>query len=161
MRKTLSAMVVGVSMGMTCSVFAQDIEKGLRAYMVKDYSAALKEFSFLADRGNAKSQYFLGIMFNGGLGVIKNYKEAISWFRKSAEQGDEEAQFYLGLMYASGSGILQDNIYAHMWYSISALNGDLLGSPSKDAISKKMTAAEIAKAQELARECVKRKYKGC
>ena len=48
-----------------------------------------------------------------------------------------------------------------MWWNIAASNGDKESSKWRDEIAKKMTAAEIAKAQELARECVKKNYKGC
>jgi TPR repeat protein len=64
-------------------------------------------------------------------------------------------------MYADGRGLAQDNVYAHMWYSIAASGGKDSAVKSRDLIAQKMTAANIAKAQGLARACVARKYKGC
>ena len=184
-------------MGMTGSVFAQDFQKGLKAYEAKDYATALKEWRFLAKRGNANSQSLLGFMYDQGQGVVQDYKEAVVWYRKAADQGNAGAQHNLGIMYNMGQGVvqdykealilfrkaadqgnasahvsmavsyeygrgvIQDNVYAHMWYNIAASN-DAKGAPQfRDELAKKMTAAEIAKAQELARDCVKKNYKGC
>ena len=59
-----------------------------------------------AEQGDALSQYALGLMYYGGLGVTNDYKEAVKWYRKAAEQGNADAQSSLGMMYASGKGIL-------------------------------------------------------
>ena len=87
----------------------------------------------------------------------------MKWLTLAAEQGDAEAQLVLGYMYRKGRGVLQDNIYAHMWWSIAASNGDTLEKAGKlrDVVAKTMTPAQIEKAEKLARECIRRKYKGC
>ena len=161
MQKLLLAMVVVFSMGMTGSVFAQDFQKGLKAYDAKDYAAALKEFRILAERGHAGAQHKLGWMYLGGFGVLKDVKESVFWVRKAAEQGDAEAQASLAMAYEFGHGVIKDNVYTHAWYNIASANGYMEASIERNEIEKKMTAAEIAKAQELARECVKKNYKGC
>ena len=61
----------------------------------------------------------------------------------------------------SGEGVVQNNVFGHMWYYISSANGQNDASKWRDELKKKMTAAEIAKAQERASECVKKNYKGC
>ena len=165
MRKLLSASVVVFSMGMTGSVCAQDYQKGLQAYEAKDYAKALKEWRYLAERGHPEAQRRLGIMFANGQGVIQDYKQAVGWYRASAEQGYALAQGNLGACYFFGTCFIQDNVYAHMWFNIAASLSDSESREGvaliRDDIAKKMTAAEIAKAQELARECVKKQYKGC
>ena len=85
----------------------------------------------------------------------------MKWYRKSAEQGNAEAQNNLGFMYGKGNGVLQDDVYAHMWFNIAASNGNDGAMKNRDIAAKKMTAADISKAQALARECVKKNYKGC
>jgi uncharacterized protein len=64
-------------------------------------------------------------------------------------------------MYSNGWGVIQDDVYAHMWINIAASLGEELGKKGRDIIAKKMTAEQIAKAQELARECVRKNYKDC
>jgi len=142
-------------------VCAQDFDKGIEALRAKDYATAMKEWRFLAERGHASSQFQLAMMYDSGLGSIQDYNEAVYWYRKAAEQGDEDAQYNLGVMYANGKGVLRDRNFAHMWLNIAASKGFDLAANSRDEIAKKMSAADISKAQELARECVKKQYKGC
>ncbi len=64
-------------------------------------------------------------------------------------------------MYALGQGVPQDFVYAHMWLNIAASNGHENAGKARDEVAKLMTPAQIEKAQDLARECVRKKYKGC
>jgi len=57
--------------------------------------------------------------------------------------------------------LIQDNVYAHMWFNIAASNGATGAVKGRDIAAKNMTAADISKAQGLARACVAKKYKGC
>lgn len=75
---------------------AADLESGKRAYDLKDYAAAFKELSPLAEQGNAEAQVILGKMYLMGQGVLKDPGEADKWFKASAQQGNADAQFYLG-----------------------------------------------------------------
>lgn len=161
MRKLLTILVLTASIGVASSVCAQDFEKGRSAEAIGEHELALKEFRFLAERGHAEAQNKVGSYYDLGLGVIQNYKEAVTWYRKSSEQGDAFAQYNLGIMYVNGRGVPQDNIYAHMWFNISESVRHSYAATSRDAVAKKMTAADVSKAQELARECVKKQYKGC
>jgi TPR repeat protein len=64
-------------------------------------------------------------------------------------------------MYANGEGVIQNNVYAHMWYSIAASSGNNSGIFNRDSLAKEMTPAQLEKAQALASECVRKKYKVC
>jgi hypothetical protein len=57
--------------------------------------------------------------------------------------------------------VLQDKIYAHMWWNIAASSGNKDAVKKRDIIAKRMTPADISTAQKLARECARKKYKGC
>ena len=78
----------------------------------------------LAQRGNAKAQYGLGLMYHEGYGVSQDYMEAVKWYRKAAQQGDASAQFLLGGMYTQGEGVPQDYAEAVKWYRKAAQQGD-------------------------------------
>ncbi|MBT5112385.1 MAG: sel1 repeat family protein, partial [Rhodospirillales bacterium] len=103
----------------------------------------------------------LGLMYNKGLGVPQDYKAAVKWYRLATEQGHASAQGNLGKMYAKGQGVPQDNIYAHMWWNIAASTGLKTAIKNRDIVAKRMTPSQLKKAQDLARECVRKKYKGC
>ena len=129
--------------------------------VTQDFETALKWYSLAAEQGNAGAQYSLGYMYVDGLGVTQDYRTALKWFSLAAEQGNAGAQYSLGLMYYNGDGVLQDYVRAHMWSNISAANGFDGGAEFRDKAAKYLTTADISKAQEMARECVDRNYKGC
>ena len=134
-------------------------EKGLG--VLKDYKTAVKWWKLAAEQGSADAQYNLGQMYRKGLGVLKDYKTAVKWYRLAAEQGIADAQGNLGVMYGMGQGVIQDNVYAHMWGNIAASNGSENGWKLRDLVAKRMTPADISAAQKLARECIRKNYKGC
>ena len=104
----------------------------------------------------------LGVMYDNGQGVPQDYKAAVKWYSLAAEQGHAFAQYNLGVSYTNGEGVIQDNVYAHMWFNIAASSGDSENaSGNRDIIAGKMTTAQISEAQKLARECVRKEYKGC
>jgi TPR repeat protein len=138
-----------------------DFQKGLDAAESGDYATALREWTPLAEQGHAGAQNNLGVMYDNGEGVPQNYKTAFKWYTLAAEQGYADAQYNLGVMYANGEGVLQDYVRAHMWWNIAASSGVKVASKNRDTIAKRMTPSQIAEAQDLAQECVKKNYKGC
>ncbi len=136
-------------------------EKAVDAYKRGDYATALKEWTLLAEQGNADAQYLLGGVYFIGEGVPQDYKTAVKWTTLAAERGIASAQGNLGVMYAFGEGIPKDYVYAYMWGHIAAMNGSELGGKLRDDFEKQMTLADISAAQKLARECVSKNYKGC
>jgi len=76
----------------------------------------------------------------------------VRWYRKAADQGNALAQTNLGGMYLNGWGVPQDNVQAHMWYSLAAAQGENHARKNHDLLAEKMTPAQIAEAQRLARE---------
>ena len=92
-------------------------------------------------------------------GVLQDHKEAVRLYRLAAEQGLANAQYNLGSAYGNGTGVIQDFIYAHMWWNIAASNG--VDDGNKNKVEGMMNSLDISEAQRLARECVKKNYKGC
>jgi uncharacterized protein len=127
----------------------------------QDYKTAVKWYTRAAEQGDASAQFNLALMYDNGQGVPQDYKTAVKWYTRAAEQGNASAQNNLASMYFNGQGVVQDNIYAHMWFNIAASLGDETASGNREIVAKKMTPADISKAQQLARECVAKNYKGC
>jgi uncharacterized protein len=138
-----------------------DFNKGTRAMDSGDFKTALRHLKPLARQGHFKAQNNLGLMYKKGLGVPQDYKTAVKWYTLAAEQGHANAQYNLGNMYHNGRGVPQNYVYAYMWGDIANVNENQNGTELRNIAAKKMTAAQIAKAQELASECVRKKYKGC
>jgi hypothetical protein len=127
----------------------------------QNYKTAVKWYTLAANQGDADAQSYLGVMYAEGEGVLQDYKTAFKWWTLAAEQGDADAQFTLGRMNHDGQGVPQDYVYAHMWWNIAASNGDENGGKFRDFVAEEMTSSQIEEAQELARECVRKEYKGC
>ena len=71
------------------------------------------------------------------------------------------AQTNLSMIYGMGSSVIQNNVYAYMWGNIAASNGSEDGAMVRDLAKKSMTPSQVEKAQDLARECIRKKLKGC
>jgi TPR repeat protein len=142
-------------------VFSADYEKGVDASLRGDFMTAMNEWKPLAERGGATSQFLVGWLYNEGKGVTKNYDTAIKWYLLAAEQGYAYAQTALGRMYEGGYGFSQNYIYAYMWFSVSASRWNKDAEHLLDKSAKYLSIAQLKMAQELARECVRKKYKGC
>ena len=129
--------------------------------VAQDYKTAVKWYTLAAEQGNAKAQTLLGVMYSFGQGVAQDYKTAVKWYTLAAEQGNAKAQILLGAMYETGQGVAQDYVKAHTWFNISAIDGDADAIKFRDDVAKKMTSAQIEKAQQLATRCMKSSYKDC
>lgn len=136
---------------------AGPLEDARSAYMRGDYATAMALLKPLADEGQAKAQYNVGLMYNLGQGVPQNYPEALKWFNRSAEKGDAQAMYGLATMFGRGEGVPQNYVQAHMWYNLAASRFPAdqqarreKATKGRDLVSLRMTPAQIAEAQSLA-----------
>jgi TPR repeat protein len=112
----LRAILLALALTLSAApVAAGPIEDGVAAHERGDYETALRLIRPLAEQGDAKAQYNLGIMYDNGVGVPQDYVEAVKWYRMAAEQGFAGAQYNLGVMYANGRGVPQDSAEALKW----------------------------------------------
>jgi len=104
-----------------------------------------------------------GADYKKGLTAYQNrdFATVLKEWKPLAEQGYANSQSILGFLYEKGKGVPQDFIYAHMWWNIAASNGIESAREMLKRIEKKITTSDISEAQRLARECVKKNYKGC
>ena len=59
---------------------------------------------------------------------------------------------------SDGSGVSQNYVLAHMWFNLAVTNGDEVSLENRDFAASKMTKAQIAEAQKLAREWKPKKW---
>jgi len=85
----------------------------------ESYDADITSLIELANQGNVKAQYQLGLIYLKGQEVERNVFEAIRWFHKAAEKGHLKAQFSLGKAYANGKAVDE----AVVWYTKAAEGG--------------------------------------
>lgn len=140
-------------------------EEPYEALQRGDYRLAAGLFYPLAEKGDARAQYNLGLLYASGLGVAHDYQAALKWYRMAAKQGHAGAQGELAQMYANGHGVPQDNVRAYVWYTVAAESSSG-GSKNeimkdRDKMASRMTPAQIQKGQELAQRCIESKLMKC
>ncbi len=152
----IAALCAGFTLGLTAPAWA-GLDEGVVAAKRGDYATAISWLRPLAELGHARAQYNLGIMYYSGQGVPQDSAEALQWWRKAAEQGYATAQYYLGVTYHTGLDVPQDYVQAHMQYNLAASRfppGEVRDKvvKNRDIVAERMTPAQIAEAQKLARE---------
>ena len=129
--------------------------------VAQDDKEAARWYGLAAKQGVAHAQFALGFMYKQGQGVTQDYREAVRLFRLAAAQGNAGGQYALGGMYEQGRGVAQDYVKAHALANMAAAQGMDGASATRDGMGDKMTADQIARAQELASRCVAQSYKNC
>ena len=77
----------------------------------------------VAEGGDARAQFILGLCYVSGRGVSKDTAQALKWFHKAADQGLDEAQYTLGCCYNGDDGFPKDSGEAVKWWGIAAAQG--------------------------------------
>ena len=159
MRRTAAAAILIISLLITGLAVAGPFGEATKAYNSGDYETAYRLIKPLAEQGLPEAQFNLGLMYDKGQGVPQDYAEAVKWYRKAAEQGSAEAQYNLGKMYYTGQGVPKDYVLAHMWFNLTTSRYPASEKEKRewaeifrDIAATKMTPAQIAEAQRLARE---------
>ena len=130
-------------------------EDAVNALNAGDQATAHRRFLALAELGDLHPQFLVGFMYRMGWGVPQDYAEALNWLRKAANRGHAKAQSNLAFMYRDAEGVRQDYVQAHMWFNLSSVASGKLDdmiAGYRDELAKKMSPAQIAEAQKLARE---------
>ncbi len=71
-------------------------DQACRSIKGKDFKRAHRRLKEAADKGHAKAQTLLGMLYENGVGVEKDTEKAISYYRKAADSGLPEAESRLG-----------------------------------------------------------------
>lgn len=134
MRKRLALLIIAIASGFTPVA---------RADMATDKARAVAIIAYM----------------NG------DHAKAWKMMKPLAEQGDVPAQDWLGTLLAEGAGVPRDYVSAYMWKNIAAAstqgNNKAVYIKARDDIARKMTPAQIKRAQEMTLKCQASKYKQC
>ena len=120
-----------------------------KAYLHGAPRKAAQELRYLAEQGEPRAQYDLGLLYDTGEGVPQDSREAMKWYQLAAAQGEERAQYNLGLMYANGQGGPQDYVQGYYWISVAAAQGNAHAAEAREYYAAKMTPDQMARAKAL------------
>ena len=82
---------------------ADSLDRYVKAYETGDYSAALGAFRSAALDGSPRAQYYLGLMYRDGKGVIRSRTQAESLLEKASSSGYEPAAIALSAIRQSSN----------------------------------------------------------
>ena len=99
-RTLLLAGAVGASCLLAgCAAKQTALRNGAKAYDRGDVATARANWQPLAEKGDARAQYMLGVTFAEGNGVQPDAVQAAHWLRLAADHGYAAAQNHLGQLY--------------------------------------------------------------
>ena len=108
MRVRLQSLVLSFCFaGMAQTAFA-DSKAGLAELDAGNYEAAAKEFQASFDAGDGDGAFYLGRMFEMGVGTTINLPKAVALFEAAASKGSALGTNRLGLMYLDGQSVIRD-----------------------------------------------------
>lgn len=126
---------------------------------------AARWWKLAAAQGDADAQNNLGWAYDSGRGLPRDRQEAARCFERAAKQGHPKAQENLGLAYALGRGLPQDYGQAYLWFNLAAATApggrSALADRFRRNLAKKMSRAQIGRAQERSRKCLGSNYENC
>ncbi len=102
---------------------ATSFEQGWQAYQKGDFGGALAQWKPLANNGDARALFNIGVMYDEGRGVAQSRNDAVVWWEKAAEAGNPHAKHNLGLAYLTGDGVEQNYDLAISWLGEAAGQG--------------------------------------
>lgn len=100
------------------------VNGGIAALTAGNDDVALQILKPLAEADNAEAAFWLGDMYEDGLGVPNDIDTALRWYRKAAEGDWTAAETRLGEIYFNGTETVQDFAKAHKWLEQAAHAGD-------------------------------------
>lgn len=93
-------------------------------YERAEYFLARRLLLPLAQRQYTEAEFYMGMIFDMGLGVDKSPGDAVNWYLRAARKGNQHAQHNLAVAYAHGEGIQQDISKALEWWRRAARQGN-------------------------------------
>lgn len=127
-----------------------DIQKARDLMEAGEFSEARVLLWPAAQAGNADAEELIGVMYALGLGVERDDERAFEWYLRASLKGHPGAQSGIGWYYETGRGLpAPDLVRGYLWYVLSAIGGDPDAAISQEEIVKKMSPAQIRRAQVL------------
>ncbi len=89
----------------------------------KAYGLARQGFLTLAEQGDRRAMFYLGVIYNQGLGTAADQQQSFVWYEKAAKLGHAVAQYNLGNAFKHGRGTTKSEELAAFWWQKAAEQG--------------------------------------
>lgn len=109
-----------------------------------NYATSLKVWLPQAEAGDPEAMYYVGQIYEKGLGTSPDPAQAAGWYRRAAEKGDGASAVALGSLYEQGAGVERNEVEALGWYRKAAgLSQDLVVLEAAEYASLQKAKAEL------------------
>ena len=117
-----------IALGVVISLYAAGVragsfDDGYQAYQRGEFAAARRIWRELAEAGEPRAQYNLGILYDEGRGVAVDREKARQWWRKAAAQDLPRALYNLATSYLFGVEAEDDHAEGLKFMSRAAMLG--------------------------------------
>ncbi|HET7176802.1 MAG TPA: hypothetical protein VFK21_12465 [Gammaproteobacteria bacterium] len=116
-------LVVAAAVLAGCASAPPTYDQAMANYKAARFQTAFRQFSVLADAGDANAQLQLAYMYEFGQDVVPDARQAVYWFERSASQGNVMAELDLGYIYLNGPIGFRNSHEALSWYQAAAGHG--------------------------------------
>lgn len=117
MKKIVAILLFAVTL------FSADIKLATEDFNNENYKEAFAKFHQIANDG-VVAKYYMGHMYEFGLGVKKDIKRAASFYKMSADDGFDVAQNDIGNAYLKGLGVEKSIKNAIYYYQLASKQGN-------------------------------------
>ncbi len=91
-----------------CSGVNAGLPEALEAFDAGQYAVALPELTYLGDENNDVALFYLGKIYQEGLGVKANPVRALGYFKRAADAYNADGAYHAGKMLLNGEGVTAD-----------------------------------------------------
>jgi TPR repeat protein len=89
-----------------------------------NYDEAYKWYMMAAKSSHKEAMYYLGLLYEKGLGFSQDYQKANELYEWANQQSSEDALYRLGILYHHGKGVEADSEKAIKYYKCAAEQGN-------------------------------------
>ncbi len=107
-------------------------------FNAQDYSSALQQCKSEARQSSGRASFFLGQMYEKGLGVKADSEKAVNYYQQAVLANDLDSQIALGLYHENNENYL----LSHIYLTLAIDNGSLGASIEKDKVEQKLSKDE-------------------
>jgi TPR repeat protein len=115
----------------------------------ENYALAVKYYGQAVQVGNRSAAFYLGQMYEQGLGVKQDYSQAFTYYQQSASRGLPEAQVALGQLYELGLGASVNYVNAYTYYGLAESQGSSTAAQHLKTLSQLMTSGQRQEAESI------------
>ena len=122
----LKFQVALISQGLYLNENLQAVQfsRALAVYERGEHYLAQRILLPLASKKHTEAEFYMGMIYDMGLGVNKDSARAVSWYKKAAKKDYHHAQHNLAVAYANGEGVKPNMKKALHWWQLAARQGN-------------------------------------